>query len=76
MPTGAVPSGESEIPAPIRRNGSAIRFMGRFISELSPTSVLSNGCPARIPANIRIVLPELLHISGASGAEKLQSPLE
>src|ERR1700731_5239454 len=35
-----------------------MRLMGRFCSESSPVSRVLNFCPARIPANNRIVVPE------------------
>ena len=43
--------------APIARRGSMIRFMGRLRMELSPSSVLSKDCPARIPEIMRVVVP-------------------
>jgi hypothetical protein len=53
--------------APINRNGSAIRFIGRRESEWSPTKVQSSGRLAKSPLSNRIVVPEFPQSSGAEG---------
>ena len=55
------------ILAPIRSSGVITRFIGRRRSELSPVIVARNGCAARMPASMRIVLPELPASSIAFG---------
>src|ERR1700686_677323 len=69
--SGAKLSSRPRISAPISRNGPTMRFMGRFCSESSPVSLVVNFCPARIPANNRIVVPEF---PASSARQLLFSP--
>jgi hypothetical protein len=57
------------MPAPINNNGSTTRAIGRRLSDSSPNSSESKGCPARMPASMRIVEPELPQSSGPRGGE-------
>ena len=62
-------------PAPIRISGSAIRRMGRELSDSSPMS--SNRrprWPARIPGSSRASVPALPQSIGPSGACRPRSP--
>ena len=73
MRNGAVSFAPSaSIFAPIRRSGSMMRPIGRFERDASPTSRLSKGCPASIPASSRIVVPELPQSISAFGAAELR----
>ena len=44
---------------PARVSGSMTRFIGRRLSEASPTMVLAKECAARMPDINRVVVPEL-----------------
>ena len=71
MTSGGRPSLPSAVTfAPMRVSGSMTRRMGRFESELSPVSRLRNGCPARMPAMRRIVVPEFPQSMSRAGAVK------
>ncbi len=54
--------------APMRVSGSMTRFIGRRLSDASPTMVLAKGCAARMPDISRVVVPELPASSGPWGA--------
>ena len=73
MVSGGRPPAAS-IRAPMRVSGSMTRRIGRRCSESSPPITLRNGCPARIPASSRIVVPELTASSGASAARSPPTP--
>src|SRR5437868_5975510 len=68
MCNGGRQPGPAEIFAPIWNSGVTIRSMGRRDSEASPIRSLLKCCPARMPANIRIVEPELPQSSAADAA--------
>ena len=67
--SGGRPSSDS-MRAPMRSSGTMMRRIGRRCSESSPVIVVANGWPARMPASIRMVLPELPASSGAPGARQ------
>ncbi len=58
MVSGGRPSAEA-MRAPMRSSGTMMRRIGRRCSESSPVIVARKGWAARIPASMRIVLPEL-----------------
>jgi hypothetical protein len=60
--------------APIFSNGSITRFIGLERNESSPVMTELKGCPARTPANMRMVEPLLPQSSGAAGIRKPSSP--
>ena len=60
--------------APIRSSGTMMRRIGRRLSEASPVSVVLNGWAARIPASMRIVLPEFPASSVPAGAANPRMP--
>ena len=66
--SGAWPSTAS-MRAPISPSGSMTRRMGRRESDSSPIMVAVKGWAARIPASMRIVVPELPASSGSEVAE-------
>src|SRR6059058_525688 len=55
--------------APIFRNGSTTRAIGRRLSDASPSRVADTRLPARTPARRRIVVPEFAQSSGPCGVE-------
>ena len=71
--SGAWPSAVSTV-APISRSGSAIRSIGRALSDSSPTSSKRPSCPARIPGSRRMRVPALPQSSGPSGGRRPRSP--
>src|SRR5271156_22321 len=56
--SGAQSSPRARISAPIFRNGSTTRRMGRLRKEASPDKVEVKDWPASTPASMRIVVPE------------------
>ena len=50
------------------------RRIGRRESDASPTNRLENGCPARIPAISRMVVPELPASSGSGRRTETSDP--
>ena len=56
-----------ENAAPIARNGSTTRPIGRRRSEASPSRITVSARPARSPATRRVVVPELPQSSGPVG---------
>ena len=71
---GNPPSARPSSVAPMARNGSTIRRMGRRRSEPSPVSRLQNGRPARAPASIRRVVPEFPASRTVSGSRQASGP--
>ncbi len=69
--SGAVPSGDAAIAAPIARSGSTTRSIGRLRNEASPSRVASHSLPASTPASRRMVVPELPQSSTLSGLRML-----
>ena len=67
---GGRPFSPVSISAPMRRNGSATRPMGREERDASPVSVTGNFWPASKPANKRIDVPELPTYKGSLGCFK------
>src|SRR2546430_1906667 len=55
--------------APIFRNGSTTRAIGRRLSDASPSRVADTRLPARTPARRRVVVPEFAQSSGPCGVE-------
>ena len=70
---GACPSRLSA-RAPICRSGTATRSTGRRRSDASPVRTLRKGRPARTPASMRSVDPELPQSRSAPGARKPSKP--
>ena len=71
MLTGGVPfSPVVWICAPIKRNGLAIRSIGRLESEASPVITESNFCAESIPESKRMLVPELPIYKALAGAFK------
>jgi hypothetical protein len=60
--------------APIIPSGSMTRRIGRRDSDSSPIIVDVNGWAARIPASMRIVVPEFPASSGADGERNWRRP--
>ena len=71
---GRAGSTRPSMTAPIWRSGSASRRMGRFVSEASPSSAVSNGRPASSPVIMRIVVPELPQSSAPAAARRPSKP--
>jgi hypothetical protein len=60
--------------APIRSSGTITRRIGRRCSDSSPVMDVVKGCAARMPASIRMVLPELPASSTADDARRPRMP--
>ena len=60
--------------APMSLSGAATRSIGRWRSEASPVSSLSNGCPASSPISSRIPVPELPRSRTLVGARSPRAP--
>ncbi len=71
--SGGMPSRVS-IRAPISSSGSVTRRIGRLDNEESPTSVLSNACPASKPASSRMPVPALPQSIGCVAPRRPCSP--
>ena len=55
-------------------SGAATRSIGRWRSDASPVSSLSNGCPASSPISSRIPVPELPRSRTLAGARSPRAP--
>ena len=66
--SGGNPAPLDSMRAPIFAKGSITRRIGRFDSDSSPISVVSNVCPASRPASRRMPVPALPQSTGALGA--------
>ena len=60
--------------APIARNGSTIRRMGRPRRDSSPESVVQNGRPATSPVSVRMDVPELPQSTTSADAASASTP--
>ena len=60
--------------APMRSSGTTMRRIGRLRRDESPVTEVLNGCAARIPASIRIVLPEFPASNVVAGAPSPRRP--
>ncbi len=74
MSLGFAGSPRPSMLAPISRSGVASRRIGRRVSEASPSSVVSNGCPASSPVSRRMVVPELPQSSACAAACRPRKP--
>ena len=71
---GNAPSSGPSMCAPIARNGSTIRRMGRRRSDSSPDSVVRNGRPATSPVRVRIDVPELPQSTTSADSTSASTP--
>ena len=69
-----VPSARAWIRAPIARNGSTTRPIGRRRSESSPVTNEWKGRPARTPLARRSVVPLLPHHNTSAGSRRPENP--